>query len=213
MTDQMTRSEVTDSATTGAAGEENLPDALRQGSFEALLNEIGRLTRELHDAATCLAPDDTQLSQTQRLILDARERLGDFLKKSAQATDNALDAVETMIPLSHQVVEQAEAMREALDAGLSGAAATEQTRHFIDTVEHGARKLRTGLSDVLVAQEYQDITGDVVQRAVELIDEIERKQLALLQAGASAPAAPQGGEPKSTGPAGRANEALKRLGY
>lgn len=220
MADQMTRH---DASTDHARG--NAADAadgtvvtLDERSFEALYSELGALARALHEAADNLAPDETQLSQTQRLILDARERLDHFLQKSAQAADGALVAVEQMIPLSHQVVQQAEAMREALDAGAEGAAITEQMRQFIDAVEHNGRKLRTGLSDVLVAQEFQELTGEVVERAVDLADEAERRLLGLLEAGAApgrtagtpAPAGPFGA---NDGRSARIAAALKRLGF
>lgn len=215
MTDQMTRTDpATEPTPAGADAQAADVPALEERSFEALYAELGKLTRALHEAAEQLAPDETQLSQTQRLILDARERLDHFLHKAGQASDGALHAVEQMIPLSHQVVQQAEAMREALESG-AGGELTEQMRQFIDTVEHNGRKLRTGLSDVLVAQEFQDLSREVLERAVDLSDDALARLIALLEAGAGPAAAkkPATAPGPNDGRSAKHRTAIERHGF
>lgn len=166
------------------AGDSNRADdlikALHDGRFDALYQEIGKLTRDVHDTFANLAGDERLVSFAQQQMPDARARLRYVVEKTEEAADRTLTAVEHMIPMSDNMVRQAAALRLVL--------ATErddlqvQTLGFLDLVESDGRELRSSLSDILMAQEYQDLTGQVIKRTIDLVGQVEEKLVELVSA-------------------------------
>jgi chemotaxis protein CheZ len=183
-----------------AAGSRDLIRALHDGRFEALFNEIGKLTRELHDTFAGLCADQRLLSIAQLHMPDARARLEFVIEKTAAAADRTLGAVETMIPLSDQLVNRAVELRQALAREDDVAVLRERACDYLDSAVHGGRKLRTGLTEVLMAQEFQDITGQVIRRTIDLVSQVEEKLVELVSA-CGAVAANLGTRPPGSGPA------------
>lgn len=190
------------------AGDANRADdlikALHDGRFDALYQEIGKLTRDVHDTFANLAGDERLVSLAQQQMPDARARLRYVVEKTEESADRTLTAVEHMLPMADSMVQRAAALRinmPAERAGLSG-----QMHAFLDLVESDGRDLRTGLTEVLMAQEYQDLTGQVIKRTIDLVGQVEEKLVDLVSAcgvvsGASAASDPVGAT--SFGPAVR----------
>jgi len=183
----------------------DLIQALRAGRFDALFRAVGRITRELHDTLHGLAGDDRLVSLARQQMPDARDRLQYVIEKTEQAANRTLSAVETMIPCADTLVQQAAVLRPLLDQPLDDAAVS-RLEQFLDGVEHDGRRLRAGLSDVLMAQEYQDLTGQVIKRTIELVGQVEEKLVELVTAcGIVSGAAPSAASATSCGPAERAD--------
>lgn len=156
---------------------DDLIKALHDGRFEALYQEIGKLTRDVHDTFANLAGDERLVTLAQRHMPDARARLRYVVEKTEEAADRTLTAVENMIPMADRMVQEAGALRDA------GASATDpRVGGFLDLVEADGRKLRASLSDVLMAQEYQDLTGQVIKRTIDLVGQVEEKLVELVAA-------------------------------
>lgn len=166
------------------AGDANHADdlikALHDGRFDALYQEIGKLTRDVHDTFANLAGDERLVSLAQRQMPDARERLRYVVDKTEEAADRTLTAVEHMIPMSDNMVQTAGVLRVAMRDGCDDLNA--QMHAFLDVVESDGRKLRSSLSDVLMAQEYQDLTGQVIKRTIDLVGQVEEKLVELVSA-------------------------------
>jgi chemotaxis protein CheZ len=166
------------------AGDANHADdlikALHDGRFDALYQEIGKLTRDVHDTFANLAGDERLVSLAQRQMPDARERLRYVVDKTEEAADRTLTAVEQMIPMSDNMVQTAGVLRVAMRDGRDDLDA--QMHAFLDVVESDGRKLRSSLSDVLMAQEYQDLTGQVIKRTIDLVGQVEEKLVELVSA-------------------------------
>lgn len=200
------------------AGDANHADdlikALHDGRFDALYQEIGKLTRDVHNTFTNLAGDDRLVTLAQHQMPDARERLRYVVEKTEEAADRTLTAVENMIPMSDNMVQQAGALRGAMADEREDLHA--QMHAFLDVVEADGRKLRSSLSDVLMAQEYQDLTGQVIKRTIDLVGQVEEKLVELVSAcgvvagGGSIPST----QPNATsfGPAVREDDAVCRQG-
>ena len=46
-------------------------------------------------------------------------------------------------------------------------------REFTELVQEQAGRISSGLTDVMMAQEYQDLTGQVLRRVIDLVQEVE----------------------------------------
>lgn len=165
-----------------SSGTNDLIEALNDGRFDALFKEIGKLTRDLHDTFAALAADDRLVSLAQHGMPDARARLRYVIEKTEEAAERTLGAVESMIPLSDQLVNGAEQLKSELASGADAATLGERMADFLDSAAFGGRKLRAGLTDVLMAQEYQDLTGQVIKRTIDLVSQVEEKLVDLVRA-------------------------------
>ena len=166
------------------AGDSNRADdlikALHDGRFDALYQEIGKLTRDVHDTFANLAGDERLVSLAQQQMPDARARLRYVVEKTEEVADRTLTAVEHMIPMSDNMVRQAAALRLAIPDERDDLQV--QMFSFLDLVESDGRELRSSLSDILMAQEYQDLTGQVIKRTIDLVGQVEEKLVELVSA-------------------------------
>lgn len=184
----------------------NLLDNLAKLRESSLFHELGKLTRELHETINSFHLDARIADLTQKDIPDAKERLNYVITMTEQAANRTLDAVEQSLPVSAQLQERAAQLRApwqharaAANGALNGVG--DSVDAFIDEVESGAATLQRHLSDALMAQDYQDLTGQIIRRVITLVHDVEQNLVGLVRlsgqrlggtgaAPAPAPAAP-----------------------
>ena len=76
-----------------------------------LFNEMGHLTRKLHDSLRGFALDDRLADIAENELSDARARLNYVVAKTEESTHRTLDVIEEIAPLSQQLNQQAETVR------------------------------------------------------------------------------------------------------
>lgn len=168
-------------------GADYLLEALNDGRFESLFNELGKITRELHDTFSTLAADQRLVALAHEHMPDARARLAYVVRKTAEAADCTLTAVEDLQPVNERLVGNAANLRAELEStDDAGALRAAMLAHFDEIVASGAQ-FRRGFTDILLAQAYQDLTGQVIERTIELVGQVEEKLVGLI--GGCGPAA------------------------
>lgn len=142
------------------AGKESEANALAReiAGMRDLGEELGRITRELHDALAELRVDPRISELASNEIPDAREKLSWVLTLTEQAAHTVINAVEEGLPVASRI-----SANGAADAALRA----------------DGQRLHQLLSDILMAQSFQDLTGQAIRRVIEVSGELE-KQLALL---------------------------------
>ena len=163
-------------------GAGDLINALNDSRFETLFQEIGKLTRELHDTVSGLAADARLMELANEAMPDARDRLNYVIQKTEESADRTLTAVENMQTVNEGFITSAERLRDVLQADADEAglrtAATEIATHL----DSGTAALREGFTEVTMAQEYQDLTGQVIKRTITLVAQVEEKLVGLVRA-------------------------------
>jgi chemotaxis protein CheZ len=162
------------------------PDVYRQ---------LGQITRQLHDTLTELGVMP-QLQRAAQGLPDARSRLHYVAQKTGAAADRVLDAVE------HAKREQAHIV-DALRR-LAPAMADDPARAALLEVLHGAEsastRLDAHLTDIMLAQDFHDLTGQVVGKVVGLAGDLEASLVALLVQAAPAALVPDDHPSRLEGP-------------
>lgn len=153
-----------------------------------LFREVGRLARELHDAVNEFMLDARIAELAQHDVPDAAERLRYVISMTEQAANTTLTAVEESLPLADRL--RAEATQ------LSGQWARFNSRElsvqdfrllsaqlgvFLDTAQDHAHALHGKLSEVLLAQGYQDLTGQIIRKVITLVSDVESKLVELVR--------------------------------
>lgn len=169
-----------------AAADGSMQSLVSVPAYEAVFNRIGQMTRQLHDTLRELGYD-RKLEESARAIPDACERLSYIARMTEQAASRVLNAVDEAKPLQDATRDAALALGERWD-GLFRADLSVQdfrtlaadTRHFLDQTVGHASISGALLTDIMMAQDYQDLTGQVIKRVVEVVQRTETELLQLL---------------------------------
>lgn len=152
----------------------------------ALYGHLGHLTRALHDALHELGFDKS-IAQAADSMPDARDRLNYVANLTAQAAERALNAVDAAQPLQAALEQDGEALsgrwerlfEHQLDEGEFRALAHD-TRSFLKTLPGKTQATRAQLMEILMAQDFQDLTGQVIKKIAEIAQDVEGQLLRLL---------------------------------
>ena len=166
----------------------NLLDELARRRDSGLFQELGKLTRELHDALNGFQLDSKISSLAEHDIPDAKERLNYVITMTEQAAHRTLNAVEESLPIAEELQKRAVELhdkwarfrRKDMDVNEFRALVPE-IDSFLDLTSGHATKLNSSLSDVLMAQDYQDITGQIIRRVINLVKDVEDNLVGLIR--------------------------------
>lgn len=151
-----------------------------------VMSRIGHLTRTLHNALRELGYDRV-LEKTAASIPDARDRLDYVVKMTEQAALRALNATEAAQPIQNQL--EAEAGRlsaqwqELFDRQLcvdEFKALVADTRDYLGDVPRQTRATNAQLLEIMMAQDFQDLTGQVIKKVTALAQDMEQQLVHLL---------------------------------
>lgn len=154
-----------------------------------LYNRIGQLTRQLYDTLRQLGYDDALRQVVQKDIPGTRERLAYIANLSEQAATRTLNALERIQPVQDALENDAQKLglrwemlyENRLDVREFKRLA-EDTQGFLLEVPDRSRKSHAQLHEIMMAQEFQDLTGQVIGKVVRLAQKMEQELLLLLVA-------------------------------
>lgn len=174
-------------------GEQDIANQLVQqlgmpGSSE-LFAEVGKLTRQLHESLKNFQIDPSLNNILVEDIPDAKKRLNHVIDMTEQAANRTMDAVESCLPIADQISQQLnqlmprwqKLMKRDLELGEFKTLCHGIDAFLAETVMESNR-LNQLLTDVLMAQDYQDLTGQILRRVIELVREVEESLIGLLTA-------------------------------
>ncbi len=152
-----------------------------------LFQEIGHLTRQLHDTMRSFSLDTKIANLTENDIPDAKERLQYVITMTENAANQTLEAVEGLMPVSKELNQQAEKLSEKWERFLDKEMPFEEfksmtgeiTSHF-ETSKGSLKKVENGLNDILMAQGFQDITGQIIKRVIDLVQNLETSMVEVI---------------------------------
>ena len=109
------------------------------------------------------------------------------MQLTEQAASRSLNAVEIATPVQEKLAEDAQSLSGKWDAVVDGKsnvtdfkALAAATREYLKAVPAKTETTREQLREVMMAQEFQDLTGQVLKRITELANDLERQLLTLL---------------------------------
>ncbi|MDH2431246.1 hypothetical protein WH50_21275 [Pokkaliibacter plantistimulans] len=166
---------------------------LSEARNEALFREVGKLTRALHESIKAFHSDFEHNvliahSEDVQNITDASERLNYVIELTGTAANRTMDMVDESMPVAEKLGSQAELLREdwerLVKREMDAKAFRElfkRTSEFLKQVESGSKSLNTNLTEILMAQGYQDLTGQLIRRVISLVTEVERNLVQMVR--------------------------------
>jgi chemotaxis protein CheZ len=141
--------------------------------------QLGSITRLLHDTLKQLGVMP-KLQQAADGLPDARSRLNYIAEKTAQAAEKVLNSVDQAKAEHVSIADATRRMAEAITADPVKAVATGAVFNFVQDVEQRTAKIDDHLTDIMMAQDFHDLTGQVVAKVVTLAGDLEDSLVKLL---------------------------------
>ncbi|MDX1518746.1 MAG: protein phosphatase CheZ [Gammaproteobacteria bacterium] len=155
---------------------------------DSLFQEIGKLTRQLHDALETFRHDERIGNLAEKDMPDARQRLKYVIEKTDKAAHRTLGAVEAALPLSENLKAEAGAMSGEWERFKRREMSAEDFRElskrlegFLSMVNSCSMDIHEHLEEILLSQDYQDITGQIIFRVINIVDEVEHELVSMIR--------------------------------
>lgn len=151
-----------------------------------VFNRIGQMTRELHNTMRELGHDKA-LEDTAKAIPDARQRLSYIVQMTEQAASKVLNATEIAKPIQDALQSQSMALELRWEKVFSNQLSPDEfkalavdTHAFLHTIPQQVSATNDQLMEIMMAQDFQDLTGQVIKKVVDLAQRMEQQLLSVL---------------------------------
>lgn len=156
-----------------------MPPVNDNASATEIISRIGQLTRMLRDSLRELGLDNA-IAEAAEAIPDARDRLDYVVQMTAQAAERALNCVEAAQPRQNQLEADAKSLKTRWDQWfenpielVDARELVTDTRKYLEDVPEHTSFTNAQLLEIMMAQDFQDLTGQVIKRMMDVIQEIE----------------------------------------
>ncbi|MCB5189311.1 protein phosphatase CheZ [Methylobacillus arboreus] len=157
-----------------------------QTQHDEMLHRIGLLTRNLHESLRGLGFDKL-LEQAAHGIPDARDRLNYVARMTEQAAERVLNATDIATPLQDELNQEAASLEARWKSILTVPSlkkdydqVADETVAFMTKAVGHTDATKAQLLDIMMAQDFQDLTGQVIKKITELAQEIEQQLVQVL---------------------------------
>ncbi|USZ49778.1 protein phosphatase CheZ [Halomonas sp. DN3] len=151
-----------------------------------LVQRIGQLTRMLRESMRELGLDK-EIEKAAEAIPDARDRLSYVATMTEQAAERSLNAIDRAQPLQDSLSEHAKALDDRWQQWFDAPKELDEardlvsdTRAYLTMVPENTQATQKELLEILMAQDFQDLTGQVIKRMMDVIREIEDQLVQVL---------------------------------
>jgi len=148
---------------------------------DEMLHRIGQMTRGLHESLRELGLDQ-MLEKTAQEIPDARDRLNYVATMTHQAAERVLNATDIANPLQDNISDQAKALQTRWEVLVDKPSlkssydeTAQETIAFLKQTTEDAGATKAQLMEIMMAQDFQDLTGQVIKKITELANTIEQE--------------------------------------
>jgi chemotaxis protein CheZ len=155
-------------------------DGLLQRRERMLFLDLRKLTSDLQSALQRFRVDSRLVDLAEKDVPDARLRLDHVLRLTSEAAHRTLDLVEQSGPLAERTARAASDLLEPWQRFREKKIAVEDFHRMVRDMEaflHAScsdmDKVRENLSEVLLAQGYQDLSGQIIGGVMKLVTELE----------------------------------------
>ena len=136
-----------------------------------VFQQLGNITRVLHDTMQQLGVMPKLQIATDGLP-DARSRLSYIATKTAAAAEKVLNSVDHAKAEHKSISEATRAIGAQIVADPVKAVASGAVMNFVNEVESSTSRIDGHLTDIMMAQDFHDLTGQVVAKVVTLANDL-----------------------------------------
>ncbi|MBC8736839.1 protein phosphatase CheZ [Paraburkholderia sp. UCT31] len=153
---------------------------------DRILARIGQLTRTLRDSMRELGLDK-HVERAAEAVPDARDRLKYIANMTEQAAERVLSAIDIAKPIQEQLQKDAGTLDARWEQWYAAPIEREKvralmndTRTFLRGVPEATSATNSQLMEIMLAQDFQDLTGQVIKKITDVVYLIEQQLLGVL---------------------------------
>jgi chemotaxis protein CheZ len=158
---------------------ETLAPQAPSGASPEVFQQLGIITRQLHDALNQLGVIPSLKNAAENLP-DARSRLNYIARKTGEAANKVLNSVDQAKLEQAIITSDTRRIASAIVADPVKAVASGAVMNFVADVNAATARIDAHLTDIMLAQDFHDLTGQVVARVVALAGDLEDSLVKLL---------------------------------
>ena len=162
--------------------------ALTNARESELFQHIGKLTRELHEALNNFKVDARLVDLTHIDMPDTRDRLNYVIETTEEAAHKTLGYIDKTLPLANELKQTAAKLNESWqrfrNREMSATEFRDLSREieaYLPVVNTHAGEIHNNLSEMTLAQGFQDLTGQVLRQVIGLVEEVENNLVKLVK--------------------------------
>ena len=156
-----------------------LAPQMAAGASPEVFHQLGIITRQLHDTLTQLGVMP-KLQIAADGLPDARSRLNYIASKTSDAANKVLNSVDQAKADHAHIAAETRRIAQAIVKDPVKAVASGSVMNFVGDVEAATARIDQHLTDIMLAQDFHDLTGQVVAKVVSLATELEDSLVKLL---------------------------------
>jgi chemotaxis protein CheZ len=156
-----------------------LAPQMAAGASPEVFHQLGLITRQLHDTLTQLGVMP-KLQNAADGLPDARSRLNYIATKTSDAANKVLNSVDQAKIDHAHIAAETRRIAQAIVKDPVKAVASGSVMNFVGDVEAATARIDAHLTDIMMAQDFHDLTGQVVAKVVTLAGDLEDSLLNLL---------------------------------
>ncbi|NOQ80043.1 MAG: protein phosphatase CheZ [Gammaproteobacteria bacterium] len=153
-----------------------------------LFQELGRLTRDVHETFKAFRSDSRITELADGDMADAKERLHYVIDMTQQAADATMTHIETAIPLCENITKDTTELLSSWERFTQRKMEADEFRQlsktlkvFLQTANNDSVTLMSKLNEIMLAQSYQDITGQIIYKVIKLVEDVEEDLINLIK--------------------------------
>jgi chemotaxis protein CheZ len=154
---------------------------------DAVFNSLGQLARQLHDSLHGLGVDKLLEQSARQVIPDARDRLNYIAQMTEQAASRVLNATDIAKPVQDELIARSQALSRRWEKMFANQLSVDEfkalaadSRSFFSDAPGRLKVTNDQLMEIMMAQDFQDLTGQVIKKVVELVHGLETQLLNVL---------------------------------
>jgi chemotaxis protein CheZ len=149
------------------------------GASPEVFQQLGHITRQLHDTLAQLGVMP-KLQNAAEGLPDARSRLNYIAEKTGAAANKVLNSVDQAKIDHAHIAAETRRIAQAIVKDPVKAVASGAVINFVGDVEASTARIDRHLTDIMMAQDFHDLTGQVVAKVVSLASDLEDSLVKLL---------------------------------
>lgn len=149
------------------------------GASPEVFQQLGHITRQLHDTLAQLGVMP-KLQNAAEGLPDARSRLNYIAEKTGAAANKVLNSVDQAKIDHAHIAAETRRIAQAIVKDPVKAVASGAIINFVGDVEASTARIDRHLTDIMMAQDFHDLTGQVVAKVVSLASDLEDSLVKLL---------------------------------
>ena len=170
-----------------AAQEPKIEAAETNAADKPMFERLGGIVRLLHDSLRELGYDKA-LNEASSQITDAQDRLEYVASLTEQAANKVLNTLDEGMPAQDVLSKKSKAMETRWAELFAGKLSIDQfktlagdSRAFAQAVTEATEAEKARLLDIMMAQDFQDITGQLIKKVVSITKTVEHELAELLR--------------------------------